>query len=267
MNLNNKGTRLLKNISMSLWLSLQKPRWEEYENIVKHAVKNGYTVTSLFDWYMNYRSVPDQKVLIMRHDIDYSISGASKMFKIERKIGVNSTFYFRWLTVNKKLIEEISKYGSEVGLHYETLATYAIKKGIKKKNDFTECDYLSCVEELKKEIINFNILFGKTYTAASHGEPINRKLGLPNNILVKDSEIQEFGLLAEAYSKDILNSVDIYISDASAKNGLWRYGVSPIEAVDKQMQVILLLTHPIHWEYNIFEQIRIWVKEYIGRQF
>lgn len=272
---------IIKILKMLLVI-FQMPRWKEYEEILKYALNNGYIVTSLIDWYLHYKDNQNYKVLILRHDIDYSIKGTTKMLEIERKLGLNklynklkeyedhlknktipkiifggvrSTFYFRWSTANKKLIKEIKEYGSEVGLHYETLASYAIKNNIYKKSEFTEKDLVNCQEELKKEIKKFKDLFGEIYSAASHGHERNRMLGIPNNILVEGVNLQEFGLVLEAYNKEINELFDIYISDGSIFDGYWKYGISPCEAIDKQIPTILLLTHPIHWNHNPLKQL------------
>lgn len=240
---------IIKILKLIMLIS-QIPRWQDYEKLLKYALDKGYTVTSLVDWYLHYKDNPNQKILILRHDIDHSIKGAVKMLEIERRLDVHSTFYFRWSTANKKLIEEIKDCGSEVGLHYETLAIYAIKNNIYKKSEFSEEDFVNCQEELKIEITRFWDLFGEIYSAASHGDERNRIIGIPNNMLVEEVDPGEFGLAFEAYNKEINELFDIYISDGSIFDGYWRYGTSPMEAIDKQLRTILLLTHPSHWNHH-----------------
>lgn len=66
----------------------------------------------------------DKKYIFIRHDIDSDIKIARRMFEIEKKLNVKSTFNFRLCTMDKKLIYDILEYGSEVGYHYEEIAQY-----------------------------------------------------------------------------------------------------------------------------------------------
>lgn len=248
------------NLINKLRFIVQMPRWNEYEEMLQNALDNGYIVTSLIDWYEHYMNNPKQKVVILRHDVDYSQKGAARMLEIERKLGVHSTFYFRWSTANEELIDRIKEYGSEVGLHYETLATYAIEHNICSENELDVVDYINCQEELINEIKRFNELYGTIKTAASHGDARNRILCVPNNMLVENGNLQDFGLVTEAYNKEIHKQFDIYISDTSVDMNYWRYGTSPQETIDKGMRTILLLTHPIHWNRNPLQTVLSAVK-------
>jgi hypothetical protein len=256
------------NIIAKLRFIAQMPRWNEYEIILQNALDNGYIVTSLIDWYEHYMDDPGSKVLIMRHDVDFSKKGAERMLEIERKLGVYSTFYFRWSTANKELIDMITEYGSEVGLHYETLASYAIEHNIYTKDELGAADYINCQKELINEIKRFNELYGTIKTAASHGDARNRMLGVSNNTLIENGDLQDFGLVTEAYNKEIHKRFDIYISDTSVDMNYWRYGTSPQEAISQGLQTILLLTHPIHWNRNpvqsVFSAVKVRIKQKIN---
>ncbi len=87
----------------------------------------------------NYRGKPG---IILRHDIDLSIYDAYKIFKIEKSFGIKSTFFIMtssecynpFTKVNRKLIEEISDAGFEIGLHYDpSIYRNVSLKGIQKK--------------------------------------------------------------------------------------------------------------------------------------
>ncbi len=82
-------------IKEKIALILQKPRWKEYEAILKYALDKVYQVTSLIDWYTRFSEKSNERFLILRHDVDTDLRGTRRMFEIEKRLGVKSTFYFR----------------------------------------------------------------------------------------------------------------------------------------------------------------------------
>lgn len=87
---------------------------------------------------MKYRIVPfcqaeeaEAPFLILRHDVDASLRAALKMAKMEKKLGVKSTYFVLFSHKLYNLLEkdsmaalrEISMLGHEIGLHYD-VGTY-----------------------------------------------------------------------------------------------------------------------------------------------
>jgi hypothetical protein len=74
--------------------------------------------------------IPNEDVpyLILRHDIDISLEPALKMAEIEHDIGIRSTYfvllssnhYNSFEGRNAAIIRQISGFGHEIGLHYDT---------------------------------------------------------------------------------------------------------------------------------------------------
>ncbi|MGI6669067.1 MAG: hypothetical protein ACOX4M_06615 [Acetivibrionales bacterium] len=109
-------------------------RFEEYRNIIKIAIENGYQCISMIDYIKNFcNSDSDAKLIILRHDIDNDLKATRRFFQIERELEVKSTYYFRLCTLDYSLMDNIIDYGSEVGYHYEELATYCKKNKITSK--------------------------------------------------------------------------------------------------------------------------------------
>ena len=87
----------------------------------------------------------DIPYLILRHDIDFSPSAALRMAKIEKDLGIKSTYFVmfssRFYNVlegdNVHILEQISKLGHEIGLHYHP-AQYRIYNKNPKKTLKTE---------------------------------------------------------------------------------------------------------------------------------
>ena len=233
----------------------QTSRLEEYRSILEFALEHDYKFTSLKDWYENdfYR---DEKIFLLRHDVDYDSEGAFKMFEIEKELGITSTFYYRWKTMDFSTMSEIHKNGFEVSLHFETLATYCRSQKIKSKNQIDDQVLQDCFKLFVEEKKTFEENFWPIKTICSHGDHRNRLIGMPNHVILKNTSRDELGIYFETYDKTIVEKIDTYISDSSIKNNHeWRYGISPKEAVKKKSECICLLTHPQHWNYHLRRNI------------
>lgn len=234
-------------------------RLKYYDMYIKLAKENGYTVTSYVDYLNSYINNKDKKVLILRHDIDSITPNPRKVFNIERKNGVKSTYYFRWNTMDAHLINELNENGFEVGLHYETLATYCEKNNITKVDDSI---IKICRENLKEEIAEFKRVTGVNIkTIANHGHPINVKLGMSNNMLIEDEDYLEYGILGEVYDKEFYKTVTTHIMDT---NIMYNYGYAykdnPIESILNGDRVIVFLSHPEHWRYSVKGRCKLLIK-------
>lgn len=233
----------------------QSSRLDEYKNLLELALQKGYKITSLSDWYENdfYKG---EKVLLLRHDVDLLSSTAYKMFMIEKSLNVKSTFYFRWLTINSKIMNTMLKEGFEVSLHYETLATYCKQHKIFSSQEVTHDVLRQCLILLKNEIQTFQERFGKVKTLCSHGDRRNRVIGIPNHRLLESIDRKELGIYFEAYDQEIISKINVYISDSSINNNHnWKYGKTPEAAMGNGTECICILTHPHHWHYNLSTNI------------
>lgn len=243
----------------------QRSRLDYYKSIIRLALQNDYIVTSLADWYEN-NFYEGRKVLVLRHDVDLLPVTAYKMFLIERELGVKSTFYFRWLTMDSRVVNHIKAERFEVSLHYETLASYARVKNIFKADQIGQADIQQCVNRLKKEINRFEEKFDKIKTLCSHGDKRNRVLGIPNHKILENVNRDELGIYFETYDQDILSRFDVYLSDSSInENHKWKYGKTPETAISEGAKCICLLTHPHHWVYSIPINICKIYKELTGQ--
>ena len=235
----------------------QKSRLKEYENILKYALANNYKLVSLIDWYKNYQN-SNEKVFILRHDVDYDTQGAYSFYKIEKQLGASSTIYFRWKTMNSKIMKEIHDNGFEVSLHFETLATYAKQNNITKKEEITPEIINTCRNKLSNEIKKFENRYFKIDTICSHGDKQNRLLDTPNHVIADTEFYKEHNILFETYDTSITNMFDAYISDSSIyANFEWKHSGSPYKMIDEQKQTICLLTHPIHWNQSFIKNIKM----------
>jgi hypothetical protein len=221
-----------------------------YEAVVRAAHKAGYTQTSVrgyFDQVREGRCPPDN-VIIHRHDIDTDLRTTRKLFEIEKKHGIKSSFYFRLSTLDFTLMREIEEYGSEASYHYEELATYAKKTRIKDPKALR-----NRLPEIRADFIaNFSrieLMLGKKMrTVASHGDFVNRRLKVNNTEILDDLQLREdCGIGCEAYDRALLDHIDIYIADRPAPQ--YYYPTSPFDAIRAHRR-ICLVTHPRQVETN-----------------
>lgn len=251
-NRNDVGMKFIREVLFS------NNRLSYYDYYIKLAKKNGYIVTSYIDYLENYKDT-DKKVIILRHDIDHTPVKARIMFEVEKKNNVKATYYFRWSTIDYDLAKEMNDSGFEVGLHYETLATYCLKNNINSiNNEVIE----KAKEELKKEIKEFKEKTGiNIKTIANHGHPKNVEIGASNNVLLENEIYKNFGIVSEAYDKDFYKNVNTHIMD---NNILTNYGFSyksnPIDSILRGDKVIVFLAHPQHWKDDFGTRVKMAIK-------
>jgi len=235
----------------------QKSRLHEYEHILKYALENNYKLISLIDWYNNYKNT-NERVLILRHDVDYDTKGAYNFYKLEKQLGATSTIYFRWKTMNDNIMKEMHNNNFEVSLHFETLASYSKQNNVTKKDEITPEIISTCRNNLSNEIKKFESEYFKIKTICSHGDKRNRLLDTPNHIITDKEFYTKHNILFETYDENIIKKFDAYISDSSIyANFEWKHSGSPYKMIDEQKQTICLLTHPIHWNQSFFKNIKM----------
>jgi hypothetical protein len=227
-----------------------------YEEVVRAAHNAGYLQTSVrgyLDLVREGRGVPD-KVLVHRHDIDTDLRTTRKLFDIEKKHGIKSSFYFRLSTLDFPLMREMEEYGSEASYHYEELAAYAKKNKIKDAAALRDR-----MPEIRSNFIaNFSRieqrLGRKMRTVASHGDFANRRLKVNNTEILADHQLREdCGIACEAYDCALLDHIDIYIADRPAPQ--YYHPTSPFNAM-REHRRICLVTHPRQVETNWKENIK-----------
>lgn len=236
-------------------------RIDEYEQVLKYAKESNYKAISLVQ-YISGNFKKNDKLLILRHDIDHVTKATEMMIEIEKKYDCNASYYFRDCTADIDLINEVKYANSEASMHFETIANFIKNRRLSKKNFKSEYIDL-CKNLLKYELNAFRIKYNlECKTIASHGEYINRIFGISNNVLTEDIESYKFyNIDLEAYNESFIKQINMYISDCPIEiNEGYRYGISPIKAIEKGVTPILFLTHPNHWYYNYFQQFKKLVK-------
>lgn len=192
--------------------------FKHYAQIVALAKKQGYAFLCMKDY-----DATKEKVIYMRHDIDVGVRNALEVAKLEKGLGIRSTYFVRlhadynpFSFENFQRIKKISDMGHEIGLHFFPGFATAFKGDMKRVFD-AEVKLLS--EALGKPIHGY----------AFH-EPERTK---PGAITTE---------LYDAYDPKFVKDIK-YISDSGGK---WREGCA-CEAIKSGYKKLCILTHPMWW--------------------
>lgn len=235
---------------------LMPSRLNEYEQLIKKLLIEGYEHITIREYQHKLKrgTLGTKKYFVNRHDIDTDVTTAKAFFEIEKKYGVYATYYFRLSTLDFNFMKTLEEYGSEASYHYEEIASYCKQKHIKSKNEL-----LTQIEQVR-EIFIINVkmiekrLEKKLITVCSHGDFINRKLGLSNYIIMNSKTLREtLALECETYDKDLLGSFDIYISDKPYPK---IFEPKDIFSYIGKVHRICMLTHPRQWQTNFIENTK-----------
>lgn len=124
-----------------------------------------------------------ERFVIIRHDVDRWPYNAIRMAEEEQKVGVRSTYYFRYpATFNPDSMQYLSTLGHEIGYHYEVVS----------KNNG---DLEKSIDQFRRELSQFRS-FIQIYTICMHGDPLSP---YDNRILWDTYHFEEFGIIGEAY--------------------------------------------------------------------
>ncbi len=223
--------------------TLSRSRWPEYERFLRSARENGYRSVSLEDWVAEGLPMEGEPTLILRHDVDQHPRSALRMAAIETKLGLRSSWYFRWRTAHPAVVEKIKRDGFQVGLHYETLTRVSLERALHEEP--SEELIASCRETLRSEIAEFERLFGPCRSAVPHGD--SRIPEVHNALLLKDEDCSAYGI--EYDGNEVMRGSDLacWLTDRIAAEGGWMEGLDPLEMFARKASPILTVTHPNNW--------------------
>jgi len=170
---------------------------EKLELLLKSFLKSGYTITS----FEEYLKAPQENALILRHDVDRLPLNSLETAKMEHKLGVKGSYYFRVTkgSFQPEIIKEIVALNHEIGYHYEDLT---IVKGDVKK----------AFEHFKKWLETFRTFY-PVKTICMHGSPMTK---WDNKDLWNDYNYKDFDLIGEPYFDVDFNKV-LYITDTGRR--------------------------------------------------
>jgi hypothetical protein len=219
-------------------------RLREYELLLCLALTAGFETLPLGE-FAACAELPE-RVLLMRHDIDSDLATAARMWRIEQRLGVRGTWFFRLSTWDDALIADIAAGGCEVGYHYEELATLALRHGARSREAA-----LALLGEAR-DLLRVNTAAVRRRsglpltTFASHGDFANRRTGVANTALIEDAGLRaELDVRVEAYDEGVTSRFDARASDRGYPQ-LWTPS-DPADALRAGAGVIEILVHTRPW--------------------
>ncbi len=155
---------------------------EKYRHLYRCLLDRGYAPVTLSGYLLQ----PDperSRCVILRHDVDLFPSTALRMATLERDLGIQASYYFRYpFTFHPPTIRSIAALGHEVGYHYEVLTK-------------TRGDLSRAVRLFGEELAAFRAVCPVT-TVAAHG---GSRSPYDNRDIWNRCRFRDFDLLGEAY--------------------------------------------------------------------
>lgn len=213
-----------------------------YAEICQSIVDRGYRPIHYSE---DGTTAKEERVIILRHDVDQSLEAALQLAQIEHSMGVKSTF-FLWLTSpfynvfdpsQSGIIRRLLSLGHQIGLHFDE-HPYSIE---------TPLDLSAAV---KREAQILSAFFEVDIQAVSMHRP--SKVVLENDI--------ELGGLINAYGRRFFKEYK-YLSDSRRQ---WREGCVCSKISDQQYQRLHLLTHAFWWTAQPVPDVDSRVREFLG---
>jgi hypothetical protein len=218
--------------------TFSRSRWREYEALLKRALAAGYLVVPVEEWVLAPSEA--EPVLLLRHDVDQAPRSALRMSDVEQRLGVRSSWYFRWRTADPGLIEELRLRGGTIGFHYETLTRAAIERPAEGSPAIT-----SCREQLRAEIAEFAARFGPVRSVCAHGD--TRAPDVRNLELLEGQDPRAFGAELDLDNALRTRPIGAWLTDRSRAEGGWKPGMNPDTLLQDLVTPLLCLTHPNNW--------------------
>ncbi|MDV3104094.1 polysaccharide deacetylase family protein [Thermococcus waiotapuensis] len=232
---------------------------DKYEKLLSF-LQNNYGIYTVKRYLVEK---PERNFVILRHDVDRSPKNALKMAELEAKLGVRSTYYFRYpYTFKQEVIKKISELGHEIGYHYEVLS--------KARGDSEKA-----IQMFKSELEEFRKVTD-VKTICMHGSPLSK---YDNRKLWEHYDFRQFDIIGEAYLS--INDPEVYYLTDTGRNWnnrnnirdkfVWKSLKREIENTDHLVHVLeelkpkklYLTVHPERWGYNSANWIRGWTRDLI----
>lgn len=146
-------------------------------------------------------SVPNEKVVVLRHDVDLLPHNSLETAILEHELGLVGSYYFRAVpeSWDETSIKKIAALGHEVGYQYECLST-------------CHGDIHLAIEDFKKHLQALRKLVPVT-TICMHGSPRSK---YDSKNLWKHFNYKEYGIIGEPYF-DIDFSNVLYLTDTGRR--------------------------------------------------
>jgi hypothetical protein len=173
--------------------------------LLSSLVSEGYTAITMAGYIRN----PVGKCVIMRHDVDARPMNALECARMEKKMGIIGTYYFRINpgSYNETVISEIHNLGHEIGYHYEDLAA-------------ARGDFEKAIRLFEQNLAKLRRLV-PVETICMHGSPLSK---YDNRLLWKRYNYRDYGIIGEPYL-DVNFAEVLYLTDTGRRWDGDRYSI------------------------------------------
>lgn len=199
-----------------------------YKTILDELNTEGYKFAG-FD----YEKISSgEKIVLWRHDVDFSLNRAYRLAEIEEESGVKATYFIHMQSNfynifepdQYEIVKQIINKGHTIGLHFDH-GFYMRNKGIVngdiEKYAMREKEIIEEYFDVKINVVSF------------HNPEANNVLNLRKD---------DYAGMVNVYSQTIFDSCK-YCSDS---NGYWRYDRLK-DVIEKGYEKLHILTHPAWW--------------------
>jgi hypothetical protein len=223
-----------------------------YEELCAALRQAGYVAHRITDYLRRAAGAGDERVVLLRHDVDRRPDRALAMARREKDAGLVATYFFRVRAgvLDPAVVRAVADLGHEVGYHYESVA--------QARGDLDRARVL-----FARDLARLRELAPVT-TASMHGSPL---LPWDNRALWSRVSPADFGLVGEVY-RDLDYQAIHYVSDTGRTwhptrfNVRDRLDVPPGEVVETTAELIdlvragrrprlCILTHPERWSSSL----------------
>lgn len=180
-----------------------------YSKLLKILISNNF----YFQSFYQYLTFHQNKIIILRHDVDLKPQNSLKTALIEKDLNIRGTYYFRIVkeSYDVEIIKRIADLGHEIGYHYETMDTASKRLSLNRKK-LNEKEFDKLIDEAYNEFC-FNLEeFRKIYpvkTICMHGSP---RSVFDNRDIWKKYNYKQLGIIGEPYFDIDFNKV-FYLTD------------------------------------------------------
>ncbi len=168
-----------------------------YKELIGRLIVAGYS----FQTYHDFTEHSEEKVILLRHDVDARKEHSLQFAKIQHEMGIVGTYYFRMVpeSFDEGVIREIASMGHEIGYHYEDM-------------DFARGDVDKAYGLAKKHLAQLREV-AEIKTICMHGSP---RSPYDNKEVWNKYDYHELGIIAEPYF-DLDFSKVLYLTDTGRR--------------------------------------------------
>lgn len=229
----------------------------KYRSLLEALLEAGYSFQSFAEFLVQ----PNDKAIVLRHDVDLKAINSLRTAEIEHQLGVKASYYFRVVAQSDKpeIIRSITELGHEIGYHYEDFSLF-------------NGDYTKAIKHFEERLTYFREYY-PVQTICMHGSPASK---IDNRSIWQKYSYKDYGIIGEPYFDVNFDKV-FYLTDTGRSWDGERYSVrdkvqssfnlhfhctDEIIAAAKAGNLpsqIMITTHPQRWTNSKLQ----WLKELI----